>query len=142
MKKIVLGADAVGLLLKDEIVKFLQDEGYEVTDLGVKDENDKKKIKKIIDLLNENFDLSNAKIMKEYQFKDEEINLSVVIDLLLIFDKKAAILDYKVKNIDDEHYIYQLEKYKSYIKKAFNFDDVETYLISIIDTKIKKIVID
>ena len=41
MKKIVLGADAVGLLLKDEIVKFLQDEGYEVTDLGVKDENDK-----------------------------------------------------------------------------------------------------
>ena len=32
MKKIVLGADAVGLLLKDEIVKFLQDEGYEVTD--------------------------------------------------------------------------------------------------------------
>ena len=28
------------------------------------------------------------------------------------------------------------------IKKAFNFDDVETYLISIIDTKIKKIVID
>ena len=108
----------------------------------IKDENDKKKIKKIIDLLNENFDLSNAKIMKEYQFKDEEINLSGVIDLLLIFDKKAAILDYKLKNIDDEHYIYQLEKYKNYIKKAFNFDDVETYLISIIDTKIKKIVID
>ena len=108
----------------------------------IKDENDKKKIKKIIDLLNENFDLSNARIMKEYQFKDEEINLSGVIDLLLIFDKKAAILDYKLKNIDDEHYIYQLEKYKNYIKKAFNFDDVETYLISIIDTKIKKIVID
>ena len=61
---------------------------------------------------------------------------------MLIFDKKAAILDYKLKNIDDEHYIYQLEKYKNYIKKAFNFDDVETYLISIIDTKIKKIVID
>ena len=33
-------------------------------------------------------------------------------------------------------------RYKNYIKKAFNFDDVETYLISIIDTKIKKIVID
>ena len=108
----------------------------------IKNENDKKKIKKIIDLLNENFDLSNARIMKEYQFKDEEINLSGVIDLLLIFDKKAAILDYKLKNIDDEHYIYQLEKYKNYIKKAFNFDDVGTYLISIIDTKIKKIVID
>ena len=41
MKKIVVGADAVGLLLKDEIVSFLKDEGYEVTDLGVKEESDK-----------------------------------------------------------------------------------------------------
>ncbi|WP_290772127.1 RpiB/LacA/LacB family sugar-phosphate isomerase [Anaerofustis sp.] len=41
MKKIAVGADAVGLLLKDEIVDYLKNEGYEVDDLGVKEESDK-----------------------------------------------------------------------------------------------------
>lgn len=39
--KIAVGADAVGLLLKDEIIPFLKDEGHEVVDFGVKEESDK-----------------------------------------------------------------------------------------------------
>ena len=41
MKKIAVGADAVGILLKDEIVSFLKKEGYDVTDFGVFSEDDK-----------------------------------------------------------------------------------------------------
>ena len=39
--KIAVGADSVGLLLKDEILKFLKEEGYEYEDMGVKSEDDK-----------------------------------------------------------------------------------------------------
>lgn len=39
--KIAVGADSVGLLLKDEILKFLEEEGYEYEDMGVKSEDDK-----------------------------------------------------------------------------------------------------
>lgn len=40
-KKIAVGADAVGILLMKELIKYLESEGYEVKNLGVKDENDK-----------------------------------------------------------------------------------------------------
>lgn len=39
-KKVLVGADFAGLHLKNEIVAFLEKQGWEVTDVGVKDEND------------------------------------------------------------------------------------------------------
>lgn len=39
--KIVIGCDSVGLKLKDAIFNYLKEKGYDVTDVGVKEESDK-----------------------------------------------------------------------------------------------------
>lgn len=94
----------------------------------------------ILKVINEldKLNIKEASIYKEYQFNDEVINLSGVIDLLLVFDDHAIIVDYKLKNIDDLNYNRQLNLYKEYIKKAFSLDNVETYLLSIMDAKLDK----
>ena len=61
-----------------------------------------------------------------------------VIDLLMIDDNNAYIVDYKLKNIDDEKYNYQLKVYKDYIETAFNVKNIQTYLLSIINGEIEE----
>ena len=51
---------------------------------------------------------------------------------------KIIIIDYKLKNIDDEKYKDQLNGYKEAIKTKTN-KKVTTYLYSIIDNKFKEI---
>ena len=36
------------------------------------------------------------------------------------YDNHINIIDYKLKNIDDENYIKQLQGYKEYIERIFN----------------------
>ena len=48
------------------------------------------------------------------------------------------IIDYKLKNIEDEAYIKQLEGYRTYIKRKTN-KPVNLYLYSIIDGSTKKL---
>ncbi len=84
--------------------------------------------------------IKDAKIYKEYEFsyiKDlKEYN--GIIDLMLEYDNHIDIIDYKLKNVDDEKYINQLNGYKEYINSKTH-KEVSIYLYSILDESIKKI---
>ena len=87
------------------------------------------------------YDISNVKdILKEYEFMYEKDNIIYhgIIDLMFIYDDHIDIIDYKLKNIEDEAYISQLNGYKEFIylktKKKINI-----YLYSIIDNIIKEL---
>lgn len=78
-------------------------------------------------------------IYKEYEFIYEENNTEMhgFIDLLLEYDNEYKIIDYKLKNIDDDAYIKQLLGYKKYIEYITN-KEVKIYLYSILDNKLIK----
>ena len=80
------------------------------------------------------------KIYKEYEFMDKDNNNIIhgIIDLLLIYDNKAIIVDYKLKNTYDENYKKQLNGYKLYIEKITKLP-VKTYLYSIINDELIEI---
>ena len=77
----------------------------------------------------------DAKFYKEYEFIYEEENNTYhgIIDLMIEYDDEIIIIDYKLKNIDDENYRKQLNGYKSYIEKLTK-KNVSTYLYSIMDS--------
>ena len=96
---------------------------------------DKKLVKQFLssDLIK---NLKNPQIYKEYEFIDN--NVHAIIDCLIIDQNTAYIIDYKLKNIDDENYHKQLKVYFDYVKKAFSLN-AECHLYSIILGKYEKI---
>ena len=86
-------------------------------------------------------DVSKAKIYKEYEFiyNEETEEKHGIIDLLLEYDDYFVIIDYKTKNIDDEHYDEQLNGYRNYIRQLSN-KEVKCYLYSIIDETYREVV--
>ena len=98
------------------------------------------KEKTIIDNFINNIDLDYINIYKEYEFIYAEDNIEYhgIIDLMLEYNDKIKIIDYKLKNINDEAYIKQLNGYKKYIKDLFN-KDVYIYLYSIFDNNLREI---
>lgn len=77
---------------------------------------------------------------KEYEFMyndDNEIKHGF-IDLMLEYDNHIDIIDYKMKNINDENYLRQLKSYKTYIENISK-KQVNTYLYSIMNEKLEKI---
>lgn len=97
---------------------------------------------KIRNLLNSKIfkDIKNSNIYKEYEFKYEDDSnvYHGVIDLMIENDKEIRIIDYKLKNLDDENYIKQLNGYKNFIEKKTN-KKTSIYLYSIIDENIVEI---
>lgn len=85
-------------------------------------------------------DVQNAKIYKEYEFvyskDDSEYHGS--IDLMLEYDTHIDIVDYKLKNTTDKHYLDQLNGYKSYIE-TISKKPVDIFLYSIIDGTITEL---
>ena len=82
--------------------------------------------------------LFNEKIInvyKEYEFID---NNQGTIDLILEYEHVIRIVDYKLKNIDDESYKNQLLGYKKYIEKISD-KKVEIYLYSILNEELREI---
>ncbi len=79
-------------------------------------------------------------IYKEYEFiyKIDNITYHGVIDLLLEFNDHFKIVDYKLKNIDNDAYINQLNGYKKYIEKISK-KPAKTYLYSILEKKLIEI---
>ena len=59
-------------------------------------------------------------------------------DLLVIYDDYIDIIDYKLKNFDDEAYDRQLGLYKAYVKSKTN-KPVKCHLLSIIDAKSREV---
>ena len=88
--------------------------------------------KKIINNFLEKIDINGANIYKEYEFIYEEDNTTYhgIIDLMLEYQDNIKIIDYKLKNINDDAYIKQLTGYKNYIEKLFN-KKTSIYLYSI-----------
>lgn len=95
---------------------------------------------KIVSNLHNIFNFDDAIIYQELEFVFLE-NLEYyngVIDLLLEYDDKFIIVDYKLKNISDLEYKKQLNVYYRYIKSISN-KKVLVYLYSIMDDKIEEI---
>lgn len=84
--------------------------------------------------------LSSSKIYKEYPFiyEKEGILYSGIIDLVIEYEDHVKIIDYKLKNIEDENYKKQLQIYKNFIISKTD-KPVYTYLYSIINNTLKKV---
>ena len=86
------------------------------------------------------FDFATAAIYQELEFvytKDSQ-EYHGIIDLMLEYEDEIKIVDYKLKNIDDEAYIKQLNVYYDYITSVSN-KNVSLYLYSILDNRVKKV---
>ena len=101
-----------------------------------------KEEKLLNDFLNQEFFKihNNMKIYKEYEFFDYENNtrLHGKIDLLLVGNDNAIIVDYKLQNTQDRAYLKQLNGYKDYIEKRFN-KPTNIYLYSVTNNTLEKI---
>ena len=100
-------------------------------------ENIRRKVEAFINssLVKENI---NGDFYPEYEFVDTNENTNGIMDLVIEKDEKLIIVDYKLKNIDDENYDKQLNGYREFLKKKTN-KQVECYLYSIIDEMFRKI---
>ncbi len=82
--------------------------------------------------------ISQAKIYKEHEFIfnfDNQI-IHGIIDLILEYETHIDIIDYKLKNIDDEEYLKQLNTYKTYLFLKTN-KNINIYLYSLINNTLK-----
>ena len=84
--------------------------------------------------------ISNGKAYKEYEFiyMEDGEEKHGFIDLLMEYDDYFDIIDYKLKNIDDENYDKQLNGYRKYIKSISN-KKVNCYIYSILDKKCREV---
>lgn len=96
--------------------------------------------KEIISNFISKIDVNAINIYKEYEFIYEEDNTLYhgIIDLILEYEDKIMIIDYKLKNISDEAYIKQLNGYKEYIENIFN-KKTSIYLYSILDNTLNEL---
>lgn len=101
------------------------------------DEFYKKKLKLFFNL---DWNFNNAKIYKEYQFSymDDNLLKNGIIDLMLEYDDEIKIIDYKLKEVDDDNYLKQLVGYKRFVSTKTN-KKVKVYLYSIIDGYLKEL---
>ena len=84
--------------------------------------------------------IKDAKIYKEYEFiyVKDDTKYHGIIDLMLEYDDHIDIIDYKLKNVDDDKYILQLKGYQEFVRSNSG-KPVSLYLYSIIDSVILKI---
>lgn len=138
-KELNLGVDKSKLTLGTNLHLLLEIIDFNKPDYSIiKNEFYKQKIKQFInsDLMK---DIKDASIYKEYQYIDEEDNSNGIIDLLIVKKDEALIIDYKTKNIADEHYDEQLKTYQRYILKKYPDKQVKMYLYSIIDGTVREV---
>ena len=85
-------------------------------------------------------DINNCKIYKEHEFiyQDNDIEYHGIIDLILEYNNEIKIIDYKLKNIDDNNYLKQLSLYKKYVSTITN-KSIKCYLYSILQNELREI---
>ena len=85
-------------------------------------------------------DCKSGKSHREYEFvyDDSDERKHGIIDLLMEYDDHFDIIDYKTKNIDDDHYNEQLNGYRKYIESISN-KNVNCYLYSLLDSVYKMV---
>ena len=82
--------------------------------------------------------VKNNQVLHEYSFFDEKNSLSGVIDCLLVKQDEIDIIDFKLKNLDDDKYILQLHSYRDYIEQISD-KPIRMFLISAITGEVKEI---
>lgn len=97
---------------------------------------DNEYVKKLLDKIDGNF----INVYKEYEFMYKEGNdvFNGIIDLMLEYDDYINIIDYKLKNIDDDNYVKQLKGYKKYIE-GISDKKVSVYLYSILSDELREV---
>ena len=122
----------------NEIHYLLEIVNYEAKDLSfISDVRMKRYIGNVIN--QEIFkNVKNNQVLHEYSFFDEKNNVHGIIDCLLVKDDEIDIVDFKLKNIDDEKYVLQLHTYRDYISQITS-KPIRMYLISAIKGEVKEI---
>lgn len=118
-----------------EVFEYLDFKNPNIHSLPISDYF-KTKIEKFLSLI----DTKNIiNVYKEYEFSYEKDDNSFhgIIDLILEYEDKIKIIDYKLKNIDDENYDKQIKTYKEYLSTKTN-KKIETYLFSILKEKLEE----
>lgn len=119
-----------------EILELIDFKNPDYDNLDI-DDFFKSKIKNFIDKL----DINNIiNTYKEYEFLYEKDNnlYHGIIDLIVEYEDSIKIIDYKLKNTEDDAYIKQLNSYKDYISTKTN-KKIDIYLFSIISGTFNKI---
>ena len=81
----------------------------------------------------------DGKAYKEYEFMYGDVEKKHgFIDLLMEYDDRFEIIDYKTKNIDDIHYDEQLNGYRNYLETITD-KRIDCYLYSIVDGIYRKV---
>ena len=122
----------------NELHYLLEVVNYETKDVSfIKDYRLKKYV---LNVLNSKlFDgVKNEQIRHEYQFYDDMQGVNGIIDALVVLENEVRIIDFKLKNIDDEHYDEQLKVYRNYIKTITD-KPIKLYLISSITGEVREI---
>lgn len=96
--------------------------------------------KKIEGFLNQSIfmqsDIINVYHEYEFVYNKDNIFFHGIIDLIVEREYSIDIIDYKLKNIDDENYLSQLLNYKKYLATVTN-KPISIYLYSLIDERMK-----
>ena len=134
------------LTISENIVDLEDYEVFELIDFKnyepslIEDEFIRNKVTKFLenDLLK---NVKQAEIYHEYEFEYKKDNTEYhgIIDLMLEYEEKIDIIDFKLKNVSDQNYIKQLTGYKNYIEEISN-KNVDIYLYSIIDETMNQII--
>ena len=90
------------------------------------------------DIIQDNLD---GTFYQEYEFTSQTNNIihRGVIDLLIEKDDEIIVIDYKLKDISNEHYYEQVKGYATYIKEKTG-KKTKGYLYSLIDKKLKRVI--
>ena len=125
-----------------EVHKILEEINFNNYDLSKYPINSLVK-EKITSFLQSDFmrDKLSMNMYKEYEFIEDEDNTIShgIIDLLLEDEEKMIIIDYKLKNIEDNQYDKQLNGYRKYIEKK-SHKKVSCYLYSIFNETYKEVI--
>lgn len=82
--------------------------------------------------------VKNNQVLHEYSFFDEKNQLNGIIDCLVLKEDEIDIVDFKLKNLDDDKYILQLHAYRDYIEQITD-KNIKMFLISAITGEVKEI---
>lgn len=84
--------------------------------------------------------VKSAKIYHEYEFiyEEDDVTYHGIIDLMCVYTDYIDIIDYKLKNINDDNYLKQLNGYKNYISNVTK-KKVNIYLYSVLDNIIEEL---
>ena len=104
----------------------------------IPDDKDKALIQRVLSLPIYKLD-NDDKVYTEYGYFDPENETTGFIDCMILRKKGIDIIDYKLKNIDDEAYKNQLETYRRNIHRLYPEKEIHTYLLSILQADLEEV---